>query len=181
MIMEYGKLVDGRVVYVRINKIEKDGAIIYNPSEVMLNSVGIYRVVKVAEDGVNTIEDGVIKCYIGKPVQKNEGMSRMNDVNARLEDMTELTAALERLIASHGVTEDDKTMAQERIALRDELGKTVQTAEGDGTDMNPFKYWSEGVYANEGEWWMTDDGYIWEVIKSGVPSSSTDKEYFDVV
>lgn len=179
--MEYGKLINERLIYVRTNKIQKDGMIIYNPSESMLNSVGIYRVVKIADYGKNVVENNIIKYYIGKPVQPNEGMSRMINMNARLEDMTELTAALERIIAQLGVTEEDKAMAQERIALRDELGKAMQTEEGTGTLEDPYKGWKVGDSVEAGKWYQTEDGYLWEAIKSGMPASSTDKEYFDVV
>jgi len=77
-----------------------------------------------------------------------------------------------------------KEIAIERKAKRaeiDALGKIVQTAEGDGTAFNPFKTWNEGMAVKSGEWWQTYDGYLWQAKKDGVPSSSTDAEYWEVV
>lgn len=63
----------------------------------------------------------------------------------------------------------------------DELGKVVQTTEGNGTMEDPIKGWSVGMDVEQGKWYLTTDGYLWEAIKSGKPSSTTDREYFDVV
>lgn len=63
----------------------------------------------------------------------------------------------------------------------DELGKVVQTTEGNGTMEDPIKGWSVGMDVEQGKWYLTADGYLWEAIKSGKPASTTDREYFDVV
>lgn len=71
---------------------------------------------------------------------------------------------------------------KERIAARlDELGKVVQTAQGSGTEFDPYKVWKVGMSVVEGDWWMTQDGYLWQAKKSGVPASSTDAEYWNIV
>lgn len=62
----------------------------------------------------------------------------------------------------------------------DELGKVVQTAQGSGTAFDPYKVWKVGMSVVEGDWWMTQDGYIWQAKMSGVPASSTDSEYWDI-
>lgn len=63
----------------------------------------------------------------------------------------------------------------------DELGKVIQTPEGNGTMEDPYKNWKVGDSVEAGKWYNTTDGYLWEAIKSGVPASTVDKEYFDVV
>lgn len=63
----------------------------------------------------------------------------------------------------------------------DELGKVIQTPEGNGTMEDPYKGWQVGQSVEAGKWYSTSDGYLWEAIKTGVPTSSTDREYFDVV
>lgn len=83
---------------------------------------------------------------------------------------TELTIA-ERLDA----------LEKKYTELYNSIGKLVQTKDGDGTAFNPFKTWMKGTEVHSGEWWQTEDGYLWEAIKDGVPSSSTDKEYWDIV
>lgn len=64
----------------------------------------------------------------------------------------------------------------------DELGKVVQTEDGNGTMEDPIKNWSVGKPVISGLWYLTPvEGYLWEAIKDGVPTSETDREYFDVV
>lgn len=71
---------------------------------------------------------------------------------------------------------------KDRLAARiDEIGKVVQTIEGDGSMKDPYKGWKVGMDVEQGKWYLTDDGYLWEAVKSGKPSSTTDNEYFDVV
>lgn len=48
-----------------------------------------------------------------------------------------------------------------------------------GDYLNPIPYVS-GMAVEAGKWY-TEDGYIWEAIKSGVPTGFFDREYFDVV
>lgn len=70
----------------------------------------------------------------------------------------------------------------EKLQLRiNELGKIEQTTEGTGTPYDPFKTWKPGTEVLEGQWWMTEGGYLWEAIKDGVPTSETDSEYWDIV
>lgn len=72
---------------------------------------------------------------------------------------------------------------EERDYLRDELGKIKQTATGNGTPFDPIKYWKDGMRVERGKWYQCydSDGYIWEAIKTGIPSSDRDTEFFDVV
>ena len=80
--------------------------------------------------------------------------------------------------------EQGNEVALKRQAIRaqfDKIGKIVQTLEGDGTAFNPYKNWEVGMTVEEGCWYSTTDGYLWEAIKSGTPTSTTDSEYFDVV
>lgn len=75
--------------------------------------------------------------------------------------------------------EELKNTVAELQARINELGKIEQTDEGDGSDMNPYK-WKEGDYVENGKWYKTPN-YIWEAIASGYPTSETDTNYFDVV
>lgn len=63
----------------------------------------------------------------------------------------------------------------------DELNKVIQTTDGTGTMQDPIKGWMVGMDVESGKWYLTDDGYLWEAINDGKPTSSTDREYFDVV
>lgn len=105
---------------------------------------------------------------------------RMAEIRRTLSDDAVMIEAIERMVAQNGVTEDDRNAARVRVALRDELGKLVQTVEGDGSDMNPYK-WAEGDAVVAGMWYRCPGGYIWEAVKNGVPTSEVDREYFDVV
>lgn len=71
--------------------------------------------------------------------------------------------------------------AKKELARYDETGKLIQTAEGSGSMEDPVKGWKVGMEVEEGLWYLTEDGYLWECIKSGEPESTTDKEFFDVV
>lgn len=95
-------------------------------------------------------------------------------------------AEIEALMAEQPITEltiEERLDALEGkyTELYNQVGKLIQTTEGDGSAMNPYKYWKVGKSVTEGDWWMTDDGYLWQAIKTGTPSSSTDREYWDVV
>lgn len=71
----------------------------------------------------------------------------------------------------------------EKLKYRlDELGKIVQTTEGTGTEFDPYKYWKDGMAVESGKWYQCGDesGYIWEAKKDGVPTSDTDREYWDI-
>lgn len=72
---------------------------------------------------------------------------------------------------------------EERDYLRDQLGKIQQTAAGAGTPFDPIKYWQQGMIVERGKWYQcyNKDGHIWEAIKSGIPVSDTDREFFDVI
>lgn len=63
----------------------------------------------------------------------------------------------------------------------DELGKVIQTLEGNGTMENPFKGWKVGMSVEKGCWYLTESGYLWEALASGTPASETDRAFFDVV
>lgn len=191
--MSYAKINEnGQLTYATI----KNGALIVDGKMVWCtednySKYGYYRVRNVMEDGEPTLdeENGVILNYIGAPyvpevsdVVPNVPTAhelRMMDIEGRLSNTEELIEAMERLIAANGVTDDDKAMAQARIAMRDELGKVVQTEEGDGSIENPYKWIDQSVEV--GKWYKTPSGYLWEAIKDGMPSSETDNEYFDVV
>lgn len=49
----------------------------------------------------------------------------------------------------------------------------------EGTYINPIQY-VVGADVIEGKWY-TDGDNIWEAIKSGIPSSFEDTEYFDII
>lgn len=74
-------------------------------------------------------------------------------------------------------------LVEERDELRDELGKVRQTTNGTGDAFDPIKYWKDGMAVEKGKWYQCYDskGFIWEAIKSGVPKSSEDSDYFDVI
>ena len=92
---------------------------------------------------------------------------------------TELDA-LKAKIVTLKQTEKDWQDIDKVKAQYDALGKLVQTAQGTGTAFDPYKTWKTGMKVNAGEWWQTDDGYLWEAKKTGVPGSSTDGEYWDM-
>lgn len=125
----------------------------------------------IKEEYYKSKESGVIK-------------SKCHALTRKIKNTRALIAAIERIIAKYGVTEEDVQMANERIDIRnqiDELGKVIQTTTGNGSWQDAFKTWKEGMEVHVGEWWVTHDDYLWEAIKDGVPSSSTDREYWDVV
>lgn len=62
----------------------------------------------------------------------------------------------------------------------DELGKLVQTDEGDGSDFNPFK-WVDGMEVVKDKWYKTPSNYIWMAVNTGIPSNELDENYFDVI
>lgn len=197
--MAYAKINEnGQLTYATI----KNGALIVDGKMVFCTEdnypkYGYYQVKNIAENPVarmgNVVldeENSVILNYIGAPyvpevseVVPNVPTAhelRMMEIEGRLSNTEELIEAMERLIAANGVTEEDKAMAQARIALRDELGKVIQTEEGDGSMENPSK-WTDGMAVEVGKWYKTPSDYLWEAIKDGTPSSETDNEYFDVV
>lgn len=82
------------------------------------------------------------------------------------------------------LAEKGSAMAKKRKELRNKvnkLGKVEQTVEGNGTMEDPIKNWKVGEKVEKGMWYLTEDGYLWECIKNGIPTSTTDKKYFDVV
>lgn len=184
--MAYGKLVDGQIVYVSANKVEKDGFVIYNPSEDVLNSVGIYKVKNVAYDGENHVENGLLLNYIGKPYEPTESEIKKQQIEEELQDTSKLTEALERMIAENGATPEDREMAKQRILKRDELGKLVAEDMPSGTYLNPVA-WVSGmqIKAYTIEDYFTGDGFyqyegeIKRCIKSGAPTSWSDTEYWE--
>lgn len=77
--------------------------------------------------------------------------------------------------------EESEESIKAKLVAIDSLGKGIQTLEGDGSIANPLKGWSVGMPVELGKWYLTSEGYLWECIKSGTPTSETDTEYFDVV
>lgn len=71
--------------------------------------------------------------------------------------------------------------AETEINRINEIGKVEQTLEGNGSIENPFKGWKVGMSVEAGKWYLTENNYLWEAIKTGVPASEVDAEYFDVV
>lgn len=53
--------------------------------------------------------------------------------------------------------------------------------ENDGSDYLKAINWVEGMEVTEGLWYNVGDDLIWEAIKTGIPSSAEDSEYFDIV
>ena len=50
----------------------------------------------------------------------------------------------------------------------------------DGSDYSKAIEWRDGESITEGLWYNVGDDLIWQAIKSGVPTSGEDKEYFDI-
>lgn len=50
----------------------------------------------------------------------------------------------------------------------------------DGSDYLKAINWVEGDSVTVGLWYNVGDDYIWQAIKSGYPTSATDKNYFDI-
>lgn len=180
---KFGKVVDNRVVYAP-QPLEYDGHINTNPSDEMYLAAG-YLPVRIDNDTIVSqynIEqtDTEIVVYQHVVIMPTPEEQRIEEINVVLNDITPLTEAIERLIATMGTTESDRAMAEHRIALRDELGKIIQTDEGDGSDMNPFK-WTDGQEVIEGMWYKTPSTYIWQAIATGIPANETDSNFFDVV
>lgn len=88
-------------------------------------------------------------------------------------------------VLSGGKITDEFDRYNKRVSeitrMVDDLGKTIQTQAGSGSVEDPYKDWKVGKTVEAGKWYLTEDGYLWEAIKSGKPSSTTDKEFFDVV
>lgn len=63
--MKYGKLSNGEITYLAVSNIVIGDKRVFNPSEEMLNKVGIYRVEDVNVVGSNYLDGNVIKHYIG--------------------------------------------------------------------------------------------------------------------
>lgn len=178
--MEYGKLINGQITYVNVKSVIIEGMRIFNPSDEILATVGIYPINNIPLDGEDTTENGIINHFIGRPIETDESKLKINYINNVLQDTSELIKALEKIIAVQGITEEDRNMALQRIQLRDELGKIVITEEGDGSDMNPYK-WTEGKQVISGNWYITPSKYIWLAINDGFPDNETDTKYFEIV
>ena len=131
-------------------------------------------------------------------VETDDGMKYTYDVvefdlstyNTRIEEKKkELFEAWCKQQADYGSGELQQ-IALEIKAIeneRDSLGKVIQTLEGNGSIENPYKGWKVGMSVEAGKWYYVDDPndpdnpYLWEAIKSGVPASAVDADYFDVV
>lgn len=114
---------------------------------------------------------------------KAQNAEKIAELEANLENSEkDLIKAIEQYLAANAEGEV-KELAEQRISMRnqiDSLGKVVQTAQGNGSMQDPYKVWKVGMTVKSGDWWMTDDGYLWQAKKDGVPSSSTDAEYWDI-
>lgn len=73
--MAYGKLENGELKYCSAKSAIIDGRLITPPSKETLAKVGIYPIEYIQEDGEDCIVDGVIKHYIGKPIEVSEDES----------------------------------------------------------------------------------------------------------
>lgn len=99
----------------------------------------------------------------------------------RIQEIDSMIATLEARIVKLKAEREELLAIQEKANAYDSLRKVVQDEDGNGTMENPYKNWFVGDSVEEGKWYQTEDGYLWEAIKSGVPTSTTDDEYFDVV
>lgn len=158
-----------------------DGRTIFNPSVETLRSVGVYPVTYVDGTGTDGIDGESIVIHTGNAEYATH--RRRENILSVLSDTNDIIAAIERIVARDGVTEEDRAMAQARVLMRDELGKVQQTATGIGDPFDPIKFWTPGMAVEKGKWYQCydKDGYIWEAIKSGIPANDRDNEYFDVV
>ncbi len=164
----YTKIEAGKPVFSSCKSIELDGRWISNPTPEMIAAAG-WEEYQEPQPVVN------------EPTAQEIQAAEYHEALASSQDrMLEL---MEDYFAANGSGEIQQ-LAAERKQIRyqlDELGKIMQTPEGDGSAFNPFKTWRAGMAVKEGEWWQTESGYIWEAIKDGVPSGELDSEYFDVV
>lgn len=164
MNMTYKKIENGKTIYSNCKAIELNGIWISNPTAEQIADAGWVENVAIVNE------------------PSEDDMQRAEYEQMLEESREKLLALMESYFAENGSGELQE-VASERVAIRaslDSLGKIVQT-EGDGTAFNPFKTWTSGTAVKVGEWWQTDDGYIWEAKKDGVPTSSTDSEYWDIV
>lgn len=70
--MVYGKLENRELKYCSAKSVIIDSRLITPPSKETLAKVGIYPIEYIQEDGEDYIVDGVIKHYIGKPIEIEE-------------------------------------------------------------------------------------------------------------
>lgn len=70
--MAYGKLENEELKYCSAKSVIIDGRLITPPSKETLAKVGIYPIEYIQEDGEDCIVDGVIKHYVGKPIEADE-------------------------------------------------------------------------------------------------------------
>lgn len=73
------------------------------------------------------------------------------------------------------------------VARVNELGKVEQTETGDGSEQNPFRNFKIGDEVEAGKWYYVPDPndeknpYLWQAIKTGIPSHELDAEYFEIM
>ena len=153
----YKKIIDGKAVYSECKVINIGGGVcISNPTEEML------------------AENGWVKCdpvIVGREADMEQEYQEM--LEASREKMLSL---MEAYFAENG-TGELKRLAEERMALRDSLGKVIKAPEGDYT--SPILY-EPDMSVEEGKFY-TDGDDIWEAKKSGIPSGFDDTEYFDII
>lgn len=100
------------------------------------------------------------------------------NIEQRLIQLRATFAEKDRIINDYESKLNDPDYLKQRL---DELGKVIQTEEGDGSAFNPYKYWNPGVEVHQGEWWYTHDGYLWEAKADGVPTDSLDSNYWNII
>lgn len=181
MAYTYGKIENNTIKHFAPYKggLKVDNTIVINATEAQYNQQGWYRIENIAEDGVPTLEGNIIKNYIGKPYVPTEKEVKTKKIDSLKNNIgTYLYDIVQKM---QGNKTEGWKKVQSIINEIDELGKVVQTLEGNGSMENPFKGWKVGMPVEEGMWYLTEGGYLWEAIKSGTPTSELDKEYFDVI
>lgn len=138
MIMAYGKIEDGKLIYVSTKKVEKDGMIIYNPSDDMLASAGIYPIEIVKEDGTDAVVGGVIKHNIGQPYEptyEEELAQAKADKIRQIEEYDKSSAVNEFFINGNPMWVD--------VDLRNKLKNVIDVENARGSET--FTEWYNGI------------------------------------
>lgn len=118
----------------------------------------------------------------------------MKEYNLSELDATQ-RALYDKMVAHYRAAEEYEKQLDESIAKWDnieslqariaELGKRNADAQPMGDYLNPIDY-VDGMEAEQGKWYRVEDPadsenpFVWECIKSGVPQNGADTEYFDI-